>query len=272
MRPMLAPGKIGFRGNGGGFGGGGFSFEAESETLFAAMSSAPSDARKLVINDLILALKNDGIWTKLGLLYVLAAHDSQAARLNWIDPSANTLTLTSAPTFTADRGYQGDGVDDDLRPGINSDAIPTYLRDSAHFSAWSRTVGAAGANVAELGDVTTPHIWLQIRNGSNNTRVYINRAFALDCANTSTDGHFLVNRSGANDVQVYRNGASIGSSGAIASVAFPAGNAVVFMNAPQLSGLSTKQMAAYSMGGSLDATETADFYTDLSAYMTAVGA
>lgn len=58
--------------------------QAETDALVARMEIAPSAARKKLIDDLIVELKSWGIWQKLDLLYILAAHDAQAARLNWV--------------------------------------------------------------------------------------------------------------------------------------------------------------------------------------------
>jgi len=71
------------------------------------MSVAPSAARQLVIDALIRQLKDAGVWAKLDVLYVIAAHDIQAGRVNWKNPGTFTATEVSAPTFTTDRGYAG---------------------------------------------------------------------------------------------------------------------------------------------------------------------
>lgn len=90
-------------------GPGGPSFETEAQTLFAAMSVEPDAARKTLINDLIAGLKADGIWAELDLLYVKAAHDAQAGRLNWKNPGTFDLIEVNSPAFHTDRGYTGDG-------------------------------------------------------------------------------------------------------------------------------------------------------------------
>src|SRR5262245_5597796 len=57
--------------------------QAETTALLAAMTVQPNAARQTLINDLIYGLKNAGLWIKIDFFYVLAAHDSQAARIGW---------------------------------------------------------------------------------------------------------------------------------------------------------------------------------------------
>lgn len=57
---------------------------AQAAALMARMSEAPAPVRSRAIGGLVGSLISSGIWQKLDLLYVLAAHDAQAARLNWV--------------------------------------------------------------------------------------------------------------------------------------------------------------------------------------------
>ncbi len=82
--------------------------DTASIALIARMTAAPDSARRGQIDALVRALKIAGIWPKLAALYLTAAHDAQAARLNWVSGS-HDLTEHGALTFTADRGYTGDG-------------------------------------------------------------------------------------------------------------------------------------------------------------------
>ena len=114
-------------------------FSDEATALFAAMSVQPDAARKALINSFIVALKTAGIWSELDLLYVMAAHDAQAAQLNWKAPAANTLSPQNSPTFTTDRGYQGNGTTSYLTAGTNFSALTNYQQNDAVLGVWSLT-------------------------------------------------------------------------------------------------------------------------------------
>lgn len=86
--------------------------QAETTALLAAMSVQPSAGRKTIINTAIEKLKlyetsfGVSLWDSLDYLVVGWAHDAQAARIDWKDPSI-IGTVVGSPTFTVDRGYQG---------------------------------------------------------------------------------------------------------------------------------------------------------------------
>ena len=128
--------------------GGGVSYEAEALTYFAAMSVAPDDTRKGHLNTLIASLKTAGVWAKLDGLYIMAAHDAQAARVNAVNP-ASVATANGTITFTTDRGYAGNGTTGYLNTGFNPTTAPSpkYARNSAHMGAWSRTAVNAGVEI-----------------------------------------------------------------------------------------------------------------------------
>lgn len=121
--------------------GGGYRFtNQEAADLVARFTTPPDNARKALIDTMVGVLKAAGVWSKLDALYIMAAHDSRAARRNWIADAYN-LTPTSSPTFTADQGYAGDGSTSYLSTGFNpaTAVSPKFVQNSAHLAAWSRT-------------------------------------------------------------------------------------------------------------------------------------
>lgn len=92
-------------------------FADETGALLSAMTTEPDDTRKTLIDTTIKALKTAGIWAKLDTLYFLAAHNAQAARLNWKSPGTFTLSPVNSPTFTTDTGYASDGSTSYLNSG-----------------------------------------------------------------------------------------------------------------------------------------------------------
>lgn len=70
-------------------------------------------ARATYIN----ALKAAGIWSKLDMFYLLAQPTSALAGVDLI--AGRSLSITGSPTFTANKGYTGDGVSAFLDTGYN---------------------------------------------------------------------------------------------------------------------------------------------------------
>lgn len=261
--------------------GSGYSYtNAEAATLVAAMSSAPDDTRKGVIDTCIGAIKTAGVWTKLDCLWILAAHDSQAALLDW--KNLSDATAVNSPTFTTDRGFTGDGS----TSYINTNFTPST--DGVNYTQNSACMGAylnAGTDTAVSGpnsigfnsnsNARQSRIepWRSATGGAT-VRVRMNDATATTVGTIATRfGLTASNRSASNAVQVYRNGSSIGTS-AVTSAALGTIDAYIlgFNDAGLLTGQNDNRCAAAFVGGSLTSTEHADLFTAIEAYLDAVGA
>jgi hypothetical protein len=110
------------------------SLDTTASTIIDAFTTEPAVERKLAINDLIVRLKGTTIWAKLDALYLLAAHESAAALVNWKNPGTYDLTLhgTTAPSFVTDSGFVTDGVDNYLNTNFNpSTAGGSFAQNSA---------------------------------------------------------------------------------------------------------------------------------------------
>jgi hypothetical protein len=255
----------------------GSSTTSEARRLFARFTTPPTTARRALINDLISSLKKAAVWAKLDAFYVLAAADTQAAQRNWVQ-DANNLTLVNAPTFTADRGYAGNGTTSYLDTSFNpSTAGGKLVLDNHHVGAWSRTdsvhasalIGAASAGPAN-------HLRIAPRTSAGNDGNYgLSAALTTVAAAGWPDssGHYVARRSASNAVALWRNGASF-ATGTTASTGLS--NANIFVGAVSVGGtpavLSTRQIAAAHFGAGLTDTDIAALYAALRTYMTAVGA
>lgn len=242
------------------------SYTAEATTLFAAMSSQPDATRKGHIDTLIAALKTAGVWTKMDVFYVLAAHDSQASKLNWVSPSTFTASEVATVTFETDRGWTGDGVGGYLDSGFNptTASSPKFVQNSAHLGGWSRTAGTIAGN-----DVGNTNAFVNYQSGASSGSYRVNQTIGSNTSGTSGQGHTIANRSTAGATQAYRNGASIGTGSQGSTTPT---NATLKIGTAGFGTFPVRQHAAYHHGSSLSAGEVSDFYTALAAYMTAVGA
>jgi len=275
---FLAPGSVGRIGDPHAPGQG-FAFaNAEAAALVARFTTAPTTSRKRAIDTLIGALKAAGVWSKLDALYLLAAADSQAARQNWVQDLYN-LTAVSAPTFTADRGYAGDGASAYLNTGFNptTASSPQFTLNSGHISAYDRTSRAAdGTNIMGARESTSKYIDILARFTGNVSinRVSCGSGGGVSGSVSDSKGLFTANRSGASAQQAYKDGASLGSNSA-ATTGLP--NASLFILARNVSSASpdaytSDQVSGASIGGSLNSTEVAAKDAAILAYLQTVGA
>lgn len=243
----------------------GDSYAAESAALFARMTTPPTTARKSAIDTCIRALKAGGVWDKCEGLYFFAATDAQAALLNWKGATYN-CAVTNAPTFTADRGYTGNGSNAFISPtGVLENALSLYAQNSAHMSGWARNELNGSGNICGFNN----NAFINPRSsGSMVGRA--NDAANLAVVQASSVGLSTINRSGAAARQLYRNGAAIGND-TQASAALAA-NGFTFLVHGTGGGFSAYQVAAGSFGASLTAGEELAKYNAILAYLQAVGA
>jgi hypothetical protein len=242
---------------------------SETRSLVDAMTVKPTSTRMRRIDRVIRGLKQSGVWDKLDVFYMLAAHDEQAGRLNWKRPGTYTASAVSSPTFTTDRGFAGDGLASYLDTGWGSSVGTNYLRDSSHMGVWC-TTDVSGTSVA----FGTGGANINPRNAGNmSTRSQSVASNAALPAATSI-GYSSWSRRVSTEYDVYKNGADIGT----VSVASSTGTAATTFTigasntAGTIGNFDTRQIAAAHTGGALSDAEMAALYSSLLAYLQGVGA
>jgi len=253
--------------------------DPDAQVIINAMSSTPSGARQSLIEDLVAGLKADGIWAKLDALWVLAAHDSQAAALNWMDPAGSPILPVNAPVFTADRGFKGDNtsthLDTQFVPG--TDAV-NFVQDSASAGIWVREVASDNGDIyLGTGDNSSSSTFTRIQRRSDGVewRVWGPNGGLLDGGTDSevATGLLVADRSGATAFHTYRNGALENTGSAGSGSPSPYSVYLLAANGSGAAGSqSDAQLSAAFLGGSLTGTEHANLHTRLNTYLTAVGA
>ncbi len=265
-------------------GGGGASYDPDAQAFFDRLPAQPSAARKLLVNDLVVAAKDHGWWAETDALHLMAfglgdpgdttANDASAAREN-LRQDAYHLTAFSSPTFTTDRGYQGDGAAAYLSTNFNPTTAvgANFTRNDANFAIWSLTTGTGTPSDAGYYGGANG-VTIQCRDGSNNATARINQAGVTAALGAVADGSGLYGAdrslaSGAGAVRFSRNGVQI-ATGADASTALL--NAAFQYLRYGTGSYSARQLAVGMIGGHLTDTQATDRYNDLLTYLQAVGA
>lgn len=248
-------------------------YDPDATALFVRFTTPANDTRKAAINALILALKAAGVWTKLDVLHVYAAHDAQAARQNWIGNFANA-TAVGGPTFTTDRGYAGNGSSSYLNLNFNPGDGGTYkfLRDVAAYGVWNRTASPSGGsfgfarNGSSEGNAPLMSVGFRPRVNQSANGVTLSTAGVV--------GHFVGRRNSSTETEGFENGSSVGTNSAVASTAIPnetwALDALIQAGSPV--SYSDHQMSAFHAGERLTNQNITDLRAALLTYMQAVGA
>jgi hypothetical protein len=243
--------------------------DTDFDTLVAAMTGAPTDLRKGYIARLIGALYAASVWSKMDFLYITAAHDATAAGLNWKAPASFVLSLVNSPTFTADRGYNGDGSTSNLNTGWKPATNGVqYTQNAAHIGTYCFSNGAGVGSAAEFGATTSTQIAVMSRTSGGFPFVRVNSASSVSSAAISYPSCITgVRQSDASNQRIYVRGA-FDATAAGASAALFAGDLTVGrVNAAY----TARLVSAFWVGGSLTDQEVADQFAALRAYMVAVG-
>jgi len=244
-------------------------YDAASEAIFAAFTTPPNDTRKGLIDAVVVALKAASLWAKIDVLYLLAAADAQAAKVNWKAPGTADSTEVNAPTFTADRGFTGAStkyLDTNYNPSSFSGRV--YAQNSASAFAFSVTNSSVDAGM--IGN-TGGTIILFPRNTSNLAQGRLNiNSTTTSVASTDSIGLWGANRTTSTAQQLYKNGSSVATAAGTSAAVFN-GNAQLMK-----SGASpvywTGQLGCAGLGSSLTAGEHLDLYNAINPYLVGVGA
>jgi hypothetical protein len=231
------------------------------------MTVRPSLARRALIQTLISSLMSAGVWDKLDGFYVFAAHDVQAAKLNWVG-GMQDVTAVNAPLFQLDRGFTGDGAASYLDSNTATNTLERYAANDATLGVYVRTSASLTNNI----DISSGSgAYMNVNQGGS----------VVVRANASTGSTVLISNGGngaglfawsrdATNVTVYRAGSSLGLAAVDAGTL--ASTTVQFLRHTSGINYSARQLQVGFVGKGLSSTEHAALNTAVVAYLTAIGA
>jgi hypothetical protein len=258
-------------------GGGGFSYDADAALYFAAVVTAGgtvSDARKRLLNTLIVQEKSAGTWALTDDYWMLAAESATQGLVSL--KQRRTATVVSAPSFVADRGYTTNGtssyVNTGFVPNTNKVAMSTT---SMRVAVYQRTnVSSAGVAVGSNDATTTNALWIIPRNTSDQMSGRCMSATATFAGIIDSRGFSAISTPNGTTISSYKNGAFVSNSSVSGGAALP--SVAAFIGARNNNGSATSFLAAEFAfaceGAQLTAAQELAQYTNVQAHMTAIGA
>jgi len=223
----------------------------------------PSGGQQTLQNDLLVALKAAGVWSKLDTFANFATDgDSNFALIDW--KRLSNYTAFNSPTFTTNEGFTGNGtssyVDSNYNPALSG---VNYTLNDASISIWNNTFVL---NNFISGISSSAKNCLRMSTSSANVRINMdNNNFtpSVDFSDASKKLRQL-NRTSATDATAFQDTTSSTHSGT--SVSVENENQLIL----RASGVySSTEVAFFGMGASLVAENT-DFYNALNAYKTSI--
>lgn len=239
-------------------------YDPAATAYFSRMAAQPGPARKGQINTLIVALKAAGVWAKLDFLYLLAAHDAQAGRLNMV--ANDELAPVNSPLFTVDRGFKGDGAAAYLESALTQSALPKAGQNDASWLLGVRQIGETSRFV--IGAISAVRFAFQGRAAGGVSVRNTQGAVSDDVASVPQTGRFGSTRAGATDHRVFRNGELVGTFATSSSA--PSSQAILLFRGGSV--YSSAEVTHYGAGASLTPAQQAAADAAIQNYLQAIGA
>ena len=221
-------------------------------------SGRPSYVHQKRIDELVLGLKQDNNWNLFDRFWILAQPVQPLSRVSLVNPTSVNMTEVNSPTWTANQGYTGNGVDMYLNTNFNPNTQGVnFTLNSATLGFYSRTdIIETTYNLSCIvTGIPNNFCGMSIKRVGNLMFNDINNDSATSIDFTgATTGLFTASRTAAELTTSYRNGISIGTTAVISS-SIPSLNlfAMASNNSGVPSVFSTRQMSmAFAGGGGID--------------------
>jgi hypothetical protein len=223
------------------------------------------------INNLVIGLKADSLWTKMKAIYPFVGGTSTTHKYNLVNPldtdGAFRLVFSGGWTHSS-TGANPNGTnayaDTKLTPS------PTLSLNSTHVSLYSRTNTNTGVDMGVQRGTT---YLLNVARNSNQAYTSLNSQSLELYSSTDGRGFYLGNRQAINDSDAWKNGTKqVNSTNTTNASEFAITPIFIgaFNQLGSASGYSNKELAFASIGDGLTDTEAANFYTAVQAFQTAL--
>ena len=233
-----------------------------AEALMGRMSVPPSNTRRYLIQSLIGRLVDGGIWERLDGFYMFAAHDIQAARLNWVG-CMQDATSVNAPVFIADTGFVGDGATAFVDTNTLATSLEQFRTTDATMGVYTRTVAFTDAGL-DLG-VSGSYLNTCAANGAVSLRANYDSEAPISAESTGEPGLFAWSRDDA-EVHIFRGGAKVSSTVVPSGAVSDSTITILKVDASY----SVRQVSTAFIGGNLSENQHLAMNDALTAYFNAL--
>jgi hypothetical protein len=228
----------------------------------------PSASQRLLQEQLVIDLKDGGIWSKLDTFAVFAtdAEDSPGsgtsnfALIDW--KRLSQYTAVNSPTFTSDGGFSGNGISSYIDTNFNaSTSGVNYTLNNAGRYFWvdNRILGIRWEG--SISQTSTNHT----RN-ENSAFMNINASTSSMSAavNYAVDEFHAINRTSSSNLELFTNTTQF-SRTQTSSVISNSKQSILKTNTVH----ANVRFRFYAMGASL-VSENTDFYNAINTYFTSL--
>ena len=245
-----------------------FSLDVDAQAFITA-TGITNATQITAINNLVLGLKSNNIWTKMKAIYPMVGGTATTHKFNLKNPldtnAAFRLAFSGGWTHSANgalpngtNGY----ADTFYNPSVNLTDI-----NSNHISFYSRT-NSMTSSIEMGGGAGAVLVDLELRYAA--TSYNWNMASFITHTNNDSTGMYVNTRTGATTFKLIKNSATVLNSG-IGAAGLLKPNINYYIGKRNYDNLwSNKECAFATIGDGLSDAEVANLYTNVQAFQTAL--
>jgi hypothetical protein len=240
------------------------SFDADAVAFFNRVTTAGgtlSTTEKQAVNQLVLDLKANSLWTPMKAIYPMVGASAAACAQN-LKSSSFTGTFTSGWTF-ASTGVKPNGtsayMETDLFPNVS------LSLNNASYTIYSRT--NTSASEGDIGVKTTIGGYTGMFSNTGGLFYgYMGELNNTTAANGDSRGFFTMSRSSSTQLYFYKNGAALGTNPKSSNSSSLNSQSIIIGSTNAQ--FSNREYAFASIGDGLTNTQASNFYTAVQAFQT----
>lgn len=183
--------------------GGAPSYDSNAQAFFTANSTLTDTAQKNAINQFVLDLKANSLWTIGRYMYLGFLGDSTRVKYNLFNPSSNILTLSSGWTYDS-QGMQGNGTSAYANTGYQPSAEGFYVNNNnkSLFIYSQSDIDGVKADIGNQGDYGIRDVLFPRSSNLFYGTLSYNGSYST--ANTNSQGLFITSRTASNTTKFYK--------------------------------------------------------------------
>jgi hypothetical protein len=253
------------------------SFDADAVAFFNRVTTAGgtlSTTEKQAVNQLVLDLKANSLWTPMKAIYPMVGASSAACAQN-LKSSSFTGTFSSGWTF-ASTGVKPNGTSAYMNSGFLPSTQST--NNNTHMSFYSRSnIQEASSDIGIFmaanvrWSIELNYYYLGVSYGFASDQ-YNYATGRVQAANTNSQGFYIGSRTNSTTHKAFKNNSQLGTTntGSSGNISNITGN--IYIGGVNGSGsapsFSSKECAFASIGDGLTDTQASNFYTAVQAFQT----
>lgn len=249
--------------------------DADAQAFINA-ATIVDQAEATAVNNLVIGLKADSLWTKMKAVYPMVGSTASSQKYNLVNPLDTNAAFRLS--FAGGWTHSFNGA---LPNGTNAYADtflvpnPTLTNNNTHISIYSRTdVNGTYFDIGS-GQATGQYFDLALRlGGSIYTDQYNNSTGRITTTNSASTGHYISTRTASNVFKLFKNNAQLGTTQTGASTGYTSITSSIYLAALHEGAntlyYSPRQCAFASIGDGLTDSEASNLYNRVQTFNTAL--